>query len=275
MTDDLLERASAALREETADPSEGARFTRARVLASLQQSQVRRRSRLAVLLPLAACFAAASAFGMVDGRVPAFVRSVSHSLGFGHAPAEQAPTPPQRKAPARPAAAVAPPAAAAPVEVPLDAPPERAQPAAAPPPEPEVRAPAPRPASTPRSATLAAGAAVKAEPPSKAVASAETQPSATAPLSDVSDRAHELYRVAHHAHFVDHDFVSALRAWDAYLEAAPSGRFVLEARYNRALCLVRVGRTSEARAALAPFASGQFAGYRQAEASALIDAMNQ
>jgi len=109
MTDDLLKRASAALREETADATDGARFTRARVMASLQQSQVRRRSRLAVLLPLAACFAAASAFGMVNGRVPALVRSVTESLGFGTAPSE-APSPPTRKKsnPKQPAATKAP-----------------------------------------------------------------------------------------------------------------------------------------------------------------------
>jgi hypothetical protein len=93
-------------------------------------------------------------------------------------------------------------------------------------------------------------------------------------VSDVSDRAHELYRVAHRSHFVDQDFIAALRAWDAYLDAAPSGRFVLEARYNRALCLVRLGRTSDARAALTPFAEGKFGGYRREEARSLIDAMN-
>jgi hypothetical protein len=34
--------------------------------------------------------------------------------------------------------------------------------------------------------------------------------------------------------------------------------------------LVRLGRTSEAKAALEPFASGVYDGYRQAEASALL-----
>jgi TolA-binding protein len=97
---------------------------------------------------------------------------------------------------------------------------------------------------------------------------------APAELSDVSDRAHELYRVAHRSHFVEHDFVSALRAWDAYLKDAPNGRFALEARYNRALCLVRLGRSAEAREALAPFANAKVGSYRQAEASALIDAID-
>lgn len=265
MTDDLLKRASAALREETAGADEGARFTRARVMASLQQSQVRRRSRLAVLLPLAACFAAATAFGMVNGQVPAFVRSVSHTLGFGEAPE---PAPARRNPPAAlpapspaPSAALAPPAE---LPLPVEAP---TSPVEAPTLAPRTEV-SPRPRE--RSAPLAASAPVKVEPPRSSA------PSAPAPsaLGDVSDRAHELYRVAHRTHFVDHDFVSALRAWDAYLDAAPDGRFVLEARYNRALCLVRLGRTTEAREALAPFASGKFAGYRQEAARALIDAMN-
>lgn len=266
MTDDLLKRASAAVREETADADEGARFTRARVMASLQQSQIRRRSRLAVLLPLAACFAAASAFGMVTGRVPALVQSVSHSLGFSDAPAPK-PAPARRKPTSTPVTASPTPsavpaelaAALEPLAPVVPAPAELAAPAG------EARAREPRPAPALR-ARERASSAVPVEP--------KASSSASSALSDVSDRAHELYRVAHRSHFVDHDFVSALRAWDAYLEAAPNGRFVLEARYNRALSLVRLGRTSEARDALAPFASGKFAGYRQEEARALLDALN-
>jgi hypothetical protein len=83
-----------------------------------------------------------------------------------------------------------------------------------------------------------------------------------------SDRAHELYRAAHRAHFVDHDWARALRAWDAYLVAAPQGRLALEAQYNRGLCLARLGRRDEARRALAPFAAA-IGGYRQKEAAEL------
>jgi TolA-binding protein len=83
-----------------------------------------------------------------------------------------------------------------------------------------------------------------------------------------------MYQRAHQAHFVAHDSAAALRAWDDYLQAYPNGRFALEARYNRALALVRLGRYAEARAALAPFASGQYGGYRQSEAKALLDAMD-
>ena len=82
-----------------------------------------------------------------------------------------------------------------------------------------------------------------------------------------------LYAVAHKAHFVTRDPAQALRAWDAYLQAYPAGRFALEARYNRALTLVRLGQLDEARTALTPFANGEAGGYRQREARELLDAM--
>jgi hypothetical protein len=83
-----------------------------------------------------------------------------------------------------------------------------------------------------------------------------------------------LYATAHRAHFVDHDPSRALASWDAYLAAYPHGRFALEAQYNRALSLVRLGRTGDARAALVPFADGTIGGYRQREARELIDALD-
>ncbi|HEX3475633.1 MAG TPA: hypothetical protein VHT91_11455 [Kofleriaceae bacterium] len=82
-----------------------------------------------------------------------------------------------------------------------------------------------------------------------------------------------LYRRAHELHFHGGDPAAALAAWNTYLAAEPDGRFAVEARYNRALVLVRLGRHGEARAALAPFARGEVApaGYRQAEAEQLVE----
>jgi hypothetical protein len=82
-----------------------------------------------------------------------------------------------------------------------------------------------------------------------------------------------LYREAHELHFHGNDPAAALAAWDRYLAAEPTGRFAVEARYNRALCLVRLGRLDDARTALQPFADGNVepAGYRQSEAQALVD----
>jgi hypothetical protein len=84
-----------------------------------------------------------------------------------------------------------------------------------------------------------------------------------------------LYKEAHRIHFAERDPGAALRAWDAYLRADPRGRFAVEAHYNRALCLVRLGREAEARRALEVFARGAYGGYRQAEARALIEAMEE
>ena len=106
---------------------------------------------------------------------------------------------------------------------------------------------------------------------SQAVRKAETveHPGAVANVDDPE----RLYAEAHRAHFVDGDPAAALRAWNAYLVAAPDGPFAPEARYNRALTLVRLGRLDDARRALEPFARARDRGYRAREAKALLDAM--
>ena len=109
------------------------------------------------------------------------------------------------------------------------------------------------------------------EPPARA--GKALVPSAGPSAKPALDPAHELYRAAHRAHFSQHDFARALSAWEAYLAKAPRGRFAIEAEYNRALCLVRLGRSAEARRALEPFADGARGGYRQRDASELVEAL--
>lgn len=93
-------------------------------------------------------------------------------------------------------------------------------------------------------------------------------------LAHANDPDLALYREAHRAHFVQRNWGAALAGWDRYLAAHPRGNFAVEARYNRALCLVRLGRHDAARQALAPFAAGAVGGgYRSAEASALLEAL--
>jgi hypothetical protein len=87
------------------------------------------------------------------------------------------------------------------------------------------------------------------------------------------DREGQIFRDAYHDHFVTRDPAAALAGWDHYLRVAPGGRFALEASYNRALCLVRLGRRAEAIVALTPFADGVRGDYRQREARRLIDAL--
>jgi hypothetical protein len=64
-----------------------------------------------------------------------------------------------------------------------------------------------------------------------------------------------------------------MAAYERYIAEVPKGRFVLEASYNRALCLARLGRTGEAAAALRPFAEGRYGTYRRQEAQRIIEAM--
>lgn len=236
MSKDLLAEATRALRETEPVSEFEARATRARVMSGLHQTRVRRRTRLAFLLPIAASFVAVSAWGAASGKARVVLEEIERFVGVTPA------TPSAAKPPSRKAAAT-----------------------------PVLAAPNPEPAS---SATSPA-----AEPPSP-TAVAEVLParptastSASAARAERVDPTLALYRTAHTAHFVAHDPARALAAWDAYLAAAPSGQFAPEARYNRALSLVRLGRNEEARRALEPFASGAYGGYRKTEASALLSSL--
>jgi hypothetical protein len=83
------------------------------------------------------------------------------------------------------------------------------------------------------------------------------------------------YRRAHDAHFRGSDPVAALAAWDAYLARYPEGQLALEARYDRALVLIKLQRWTAAVAALAAFADAPAGSYRQAEAARLLEAVRR
>ncbi len=93
------------------------------------------------------------------------------------------------------------------------------------------------------------------------------EPAVVAPAPDAELAA---YRTAHALHFRGSDPAAALAAWDALLAKFPSGRLAPEARFNRALTLIKLSRWADARAALTPFAAG---GYRQKEAKQLLEAI--
>jgi TolA-binding protein len=248
MSKDLLSEATRALRE-TSEVSElEARATRARVMGGLHQTRVRRRTRYAFLLPIAATFVAASAWGAASGKARLVWASIERMAHIS-APAES----PAARGTANGAGQSPVAVAALPEPMPTSETPNSA-----------VPAPANNPsANLPRSAA-SSGAPRKADPHSALPLTPE----------EAADPTLALYRVAHTAHFVDHDPSRALSAWDAYLAAAPNGAFAPEAHYNRALSLVRLGRNSEARSALEPFANGSYGGYRQAEASALLERLS-
>jgi hypothetical protein len=128
-------------------------------------------------------------------------------------------------------------------------------------------------ASAPASASASAPAPAPAPAPVPASASAPASGSPT-PTSSASSLEDSLYATAHRAHFLSHDPSAALAAWDSYLAAFPAGRFAPEARYNRALALLRLDRLDEARASLAPFADAPPGSYRRTEARELLDAID-
>jgi hypothetical protein len=205
-------------------------------MASLHQGTVKRRTRLAFLLPIAATFVVTSAWGVSSGRAKGWFEDVKTTFGFSKN--EKTAPPPEPKAVPKTRARLPAP--------PITKPAEETVPA--PPPIPEdVTKPAPARPAPPASGAPDAGL----------------------------DAELELYRAAHRAHFIEHDSAAALAGWDAYLAKAPGGGFALEARYNRALCLVRLDRKAEARTALEPFARGTFGAYRKREATELLEALGR
>jgi hypothetical protein len=101
-------------------------------------------------------------------------------------------------------------------------------------------------------------------------ASLEAQAVSDPPTSDELER----FRTARRVHERS-DPASAIAAWETYLRAFPRGKLAIEARFNRALCLVKAGRTTEAREALVAFASGSFGSYRRTDARNLLRALDE
>lgn len=116
-------------------------------------------------------------------------------------------------------------------------------------------------------------ASVASEVPSALPVAPRSVPPRPAPAAAPRDL-DALYRQAHDAQFTAHDPKAALTAWDRYLaHADPSARLLLEARYNRALTLRDLGRTAEARAALQPFAEGDYGAYRRDDAARILQGL--
>lgn len=133
-------------------------------------------------------------------------------------------------------------------------------------------------ASAPPSAAAPDGAAPTARAPRAAEPAAPTSPASPAPARAIAaepptlPRDGELwaFRAAYQAQTGGVAATDALAAWERYLAAYPGGRLAPEARWNRAVLLVRLGRDAQAKAALTPFAEGAEGGYRQSEAARLL-----
>jgi hypothetical protein len=117
-------------------------------------------------------------------------------------------------------------------------------------------------------APAAAPRAIWSGRPRRTIPAAPSPVAARADQPFVDRAESDAYGRAHRAHFVVGVPARALAAWDGYLAAYPRGAFAPEARFNRALCLVRLGRWADAARALDPFARGD--GYRHEEACTLL-----
>lgn len=230
-----LDAAIAATQRHFDGESTQAHDTEQRILTSVR---LRARPRRAVwLAPVAAAFVVSAAFATgIGGRI------VDHGARlFDPATPQPAPTAP----PATPRAVLAPASASASALEPT-------------PPEPPPTAPAPSAATT----------AQRLQPP---VEAPNLPPSTSTTPAPAADDELTWYKQAHRAHFTDRDYARALAAWDQYLARAPRGTFALEARYNRAVALHRLGNRAAAIEALRPFADGAYGRYRQEEARQLIE----
>jgi hypothetical protein len=131
---------------------------------------------------------------------------------------------------------------------------------------------APRPAT---GAQARPAIALAAPAPSTAPIRVEAPASDSSPPPADPLEEERAYGRAHKLHFGGGDPRVTLAAWNEYLARYPRGAFVPEARYNRALTLLRLGRTAQAVEALRPFAAGAFGPYRRDEAAALIQSVTR
>lgn len=251
------------------------------VLVATRTRQKHQRRRVWITMPLAAAIAMMSAWAAATGRLP-FLDHV-----FDRTPKSQVEnpaasvSPPARPHGARPAPSVPdepPPDAPAPIDVPQTQGAEPGTPAPREPRSPEAAGALPSRERTSRGATPSqdeARAPKPREAPAPNVASdtSDLAPPPSASAEPPADPHAALFAEAHRLHFTERDPARALVAWDRYIAEAPSGRFAPEAHYNRALCLIRLGRRDEAASALEPFVRGAYGSYRRREASELLDAL--
>jgi hypothetical protein len=274
MSDFDLDAAIVAARQRAADVANDGTATRLRIRETLARRPDRRVRRTTIITALIATLFGSTAFAYYAGWRPPWTpreRAAAPAVATDEAPSRETPSRRTRAATSAEASVEAP------IEAPIEAP------AAAPPAPVVATTPVPAPArARPRAPSRVAHtepplrapvfepAPLPAEPglPAQPVAPPPPPPPAPAPDPELA-----AYRVAHEAHFRGGNAAAALRAWDAYLAAYPSGTLAVDARYSRALILIKLERWTEAASALQPFASAPAGSYRQAEAARLLAAL--
>jgi tetratricopeptide (TPR) repeat protein len=263
---DAFDRALQALRETGETSADEVARTRRRVLDTLHRGERRGRRTFWVLLPIAAVLAGGAAFAKNSDVVQRVWTGVVETVGIRAPAAPSVPHEPPMRAEGAGSSSAEEPVNDSIPDVPRVEPAETAAPS-----ESAPHAPAPRRVRRPAVAEQTPEPAPSATPE---VVETEA-PGTSAAANDAEAASLQLYKNAYRLHFGEQRYAAALAAWDEYLRAAPAGRLVVEARYNRAIALVRLGRRSEAETALAPFARGEVSGgYRAREARELLDALN-
>jgi hypothetical protein len=255
---DRLDRALRALREEQTGANPMAQETLDRVLASRRGASGVWARRARLWLPIAAVLVVATSALARSGAM-ATVRA----LVAGHSEETERPNGESAAfAPTAPVPTVEPTSAAS-IESVVDggsasAPAPAPAPASA---SASARAvPAPKHASAPVPASISAPMATIVPP----------SPSAVEPPVTIGPSEADVYARAHRLHFDGANPADAVAAWDDYLRRYPVGRFAPDARYNRAIDLLKMKRYAEARAALQPFADGVYGGYHRDDARELL-----
>jgi hypothetical protein len=273
---DALARAARALREAHTGEREGSGFTRARIMNSVHRERRRRTLRWAICSPLASVLLVGSAWAQSTGKWPVLWKAVTSVFVEARAPSP-APTGPSPSSRSQRH-----PETSLPRDEPVPTSPELAgdaggeAPSLAPPPEQEGD---PRLGAGPVEPERRARKPLRrrGRPAPDGARSPERAPGARAPETPAEpERDRELgsFRRAHDLHFSGRAS-DAVAAYTEYLREYPQGRFVPEARYALALDQIKLGDEAAAREALAPFAAGRYGGYRQKEARALLQALDE
>lgn len=270
MSDDLLAKMASALREEHDGATAFPEATRARVVRTLAERKPRRKKWWTVGVPAFVLLGGSTAWASATGQLPLLIEKTVQ-LVTGTAPEDES----EKAAPARPARSPLARQASEPESAfdaadsvegaqEADVQEEAAQEETAPPQKQEEQVEPPQTQQVQRQHNQI----------QQAQKNLRGDGSKEAPVAPEDAVGLSVYREAHDAHFKQGDCDKAVRLYQKYLSEVPSGSFALEARYNRGVCLLKLGRTEEAVSALRPFADGAYGEYRRASSKELLDAVS-